>query len=555
MLKNEKQTSYYSFFTRYSLMQDYGLSSGIMNRLVKKIIPSVPPENSFEFFLLKNKKDIDYILSSIDFDGIKTSHIPQELILSIKALCSKISAFGLDNNICNKFKVLGIETASFELLLSQIAKLDSADSNKFKDLQPLLETIEKNIHLLRKHKNKIGVSFHLTTVTRKILEYCLRVKDLVELELNIDSRVHWERLIRNHIHYIKRKDSLRQFIFRHIDLLVLVVVEHTSNKGEKYIAEDNKEYWRFLYRSMFGGILIAFFALLKIHFGTYQFDAVGKALIYSLNYAACFIITKHVGGIIATKQPAMTASTIAKNIDKNDDLRIDSINETVSMIKRAMSSQFISLVGNFTMALFAASVTFLIFELFGSQDVLNIEPEYLLKEVMPSLSLIGYAATAGVFLALSGLISGFVDNKVIASKAAYRIAHSNLFFNSNRFARFVQKKGGALMGNFSLGFFLGCAFLLSYIFPLSIDIRHIAFSTSYVGYSLMSHPVEIVTIIKALLGIMLIGITNLIVSFSITLYLALKSRGAEFSFIPQLLFQSVKDFIRNPLEYFIIKKK
>ena len=133
------------------------------------------------------------------------------------------------------------------------------------------------------------------------------------------------------------------------------------------------------------------------------------------------------------------------------------------------------------------------------------------------------------------------------------MANSKLFLNSSALANFVRNRGGALIGNLSLGFFLGSAFLLSRIVPLSIDIRHIAFSSSYVGYSIMSQSFNSMTLIKAIIGIMLIGFTNLIVSFSITLLLALKSRGAKFSLIPRLLIYSIKDFIYHPLEYFIVR--
>ncbi|MFA9390665.1 MAG: hypothetical protein ACERKD_12705 [Prolixibacteraceae bacterium] len=545
--------SFYSFFTKYSLMDDYGFSSGFVSRVFKKILPSVPEEGTIDFLLLKNKKDINSIISSIDFKNIYNSEIPKELDLSIKALCSKIAAFGLDNDISHKFKLLKLESDSFEMLLSQMIELESKDSHKVNDLITILDAIENNILSLRRFKSIIGVSLHLTIVTRRILEYIHRVKELLDLKINLNSVTLWEEILKKHIKYCKEKDSLRIFIVRHFDLLIFEVVEHTSGKGEKYIAETRQEYWRFLYKSMLGGALIAFFALFKIYLGTYKSEPLAYAFITSLNYAICFILVKQMGGIIATKQPAMTASTIAKNIDKNDDLKFDSIKEIVSLIKKALSSQFISLVGNFIMALLFAGIIFKIFQLFGLENSLGIDPAYLMKGVMPSIQLIGYAATAGLFLALSGLISGYIDNKVVASKTAYRIANSRLFLKSTFLANFVKTKGGNLIGNLSLGIFLGSAFLLSYIAPLSIDIRHIAFSTSYVGYSVMSLPFDVVTIIKALIGIMLIGFTNLIVSFSITLLLALKSRGAKFSLIPRLFIHSIKDFINNPLEYFMIR--
>lgn len=544
--------SFYSFFTKYSLMEDYGFSSGFISRVLKKILPSIPEEGAVEFLLFKNKYDINPIIRSIDFKDIYTSQILKELDLSIVALCSKITAFGLDNNITDKFKQLKLESDSFETLLYQLIEIDSNDLQKINELITTLDAIENNILSLRKFKSIIGINLHLTIVTRRILEYIHRVKELLDLKLNLNSVTHWEEILKKHIKYLKEKYSLKIFMVRHFDLLIFEAVEHTSNKGDKYIAETRQEYLGFLYKSMLGGALIAFFALFKIYLGTYKLEPVEYAFIASINYAFCFILANQMGGIIATKQPAMTASAIAKYIDKNDNLKIDSILEIVTLIKKVLGSQFISLVGNFTMALIFSCLIFMVFQLFGVQNSLGIEPGYLIKGVMPSIGLIGYAATAGIFLALSGLISGYIDNKVIASKIVYRMANSKLFFNSTTLANFVKNKVGNLIGNLSLGIFLGSAFLLSYFAPLSIDIRHIAFSTSNLGYSVMNLPFDAVIIIKALIGIMLIGLTNLIVSFSITLILALKSRGASFSFIPRLFFHSVKDFINNPLEYFIV---
>ena len=84
----------------------------------------------------------------------------------------------------------------------------------------------------------------------------------------------------------------------------------------------------------------------------------------------------------------------------------------------------------------------MLYEVITMQNSLGIEPAYLIKDVVPSIHLIIYAATAGVFLALSGLISGYIDNKVIASKIAYRITNSRLFLNSTTLANFVKTKGG-----------------------------------------------------------------------------------------------------------------
>ena len=105
------------------------------------------------------------------------------------------------------------------------------------------------------------------------------------------------------------------------------------------------------------------------------------------------------------------------------------------------------------------------------------------------------------------------------------------------------------MSNISLGIFLGSAFLFSNFVPFDIDIRHIAFSSANAGYAILNGGVPILYILMALIGALIIGFVNLIVSFSITLYLALKSRGASFKMSFKLFYQVIKDFILHPTYY------
>lgn len=551
-----EELNFYSFFTKYSLMDEYGFSSGLFSRLVRKILPTVPDKNTAEYILLNNKPSIPFVLSLLDLNTISDSLISQQLDLSIKALCSKVIAFGIDSEIKAKYNSLNLESKPFENLLEKINNLVGCEKAETVDLITSLEAIEVLINKLRKNKNKIGTNFHLTLTTTKILEYTHRIQELLDLKLNIDSKAHWETMFSKFIDYSKRKNSIRRYIRRHSDLVALEIVEHTSNKGQKYIAENKKEYWGFFYKSLLGGSIIAVFALVKLYIDSFQLAQHKNALFFSLNYALCFITVKQLGGIIATKQPAMTASTIAKNIDKQDDLKIDSIKSITLLARKVFRSQFISIIGNFLMALSLACLIMYLLQNFGSEKFTKIvKPEYLIKNVVPSTKLIFFAAIAGLFLALSGLISGYVDNKVVASKIAHRIRYNSLFFRSNRLAIFTEKKAGALIGNISLGFLLGSCFLLSSLLPFQIDIRHIAFSSAYVGYSIMSFDFATNTIFLALAGALLIGLINFLVSFSVTLYLALKSRGASFKLIPKIVLNILKDFILNPLHYFIRMEK
>lgn len=551
-----EQLDFYSFFTKYSLMEEYGFGSGLISRIFRKILPVVPDEDTLEYVLLDKDDPVTFVLSHLDFDNIADSPISQQLDMSIKALCAKVVAFGLDSNIKAKYDSMEQDSKPFESLFEKLVDLTKSGKEEAMELLASLEAVELLIIDLRKNKNRIGTSFHLTLTTKRILEYTNHAKSLIELKTHISSKKHWEKMLTDYVTYRKKKNSLRRYVRRHSDLVALEIVEHTSNKGEKYIAESRKEYWTFFQRSLLGGGIIAVFAFLKLIIDSYQLTQLSDAFFFSINYALCFIIVKQVGGVIATKQPAMTASTIAKNIDKQDNLTIDSIDSVTVLVRKVFRTQFISIIGNFMMALaFACGIMYCLQLLSPEYLSQVVKPKYLIANVTPSIALVSFAAIAGFFLALSGLISGYVDNKVVASKIAYRIRNSRLFLNSNRLATFSEKKAGAFIGNICLGFLLGSTFLLSNVLPFPVDIRHIAFSSANVGFSIMSYDFNGETILLALLGALLIGLINFIVSFSITLYLALKSRGLSFKLIPKVVFNISKDFLRNPLAYFMITKR
>lgn len=547
---NLNKLDFYSFFTKYSLMDEYGFSYGLLSRMIRKVLPTVSSSNTIEYYLLNQDISIPDLILQLDSTLLGQSNVPQQLNLSIKALCTKVIAFGLDNNLESKFKYLGLDDKVFAVLLENVAAISDFSSADLEDIKISLKRIEHLILKLRQNKNKIGTNFHLTLLTRRILEYIARIEVLLNLSKNISSKKLWNEIFCDYRNYSNSKNSLRKYLNRHSDLVALEIVEHTSYKGQKYIAENRKEYKSFFVRSLLGGGIIAVFAFIKILMDSYQLSSISNAFMFSLNYALCFIVVKQFNGIIATKQPSMTASTIAKHIDRQDKLVIDSNMSIVTLVRKVFRSQLISIIGNYLMSLLVASLLLFSMNSLKFINITNVvKPDYLIQSVLPSFQLIIYAMIAGFFLALSGLISGYVDNKLVFSKIPYRIRHSKFFSFSSRFASYIDNKAGALSGNIVLGFFLGSAFLFSSILPFSVDIRHIAFSAANVGYAMVSHKYDVTTILMALLGVSLIGFTNFLVSFSITLYLALKSRGANFSIIPNLIKSILIDFLKNPLLY------
>ncbi len=558
----------YSFFVKYSILDNYGFTAGALHRVFRKLIPRVGAENSFESYLvslISKKEDAivpsQKIIKHLLNNSKSRQSVTNDLDKAIKVLSLKVVSFGLDHEIQKLFYKLGIDSSCYDKLAVLTTVDQVSDKRSDSNLEAALDEVNQTIIDLRNKKHLVGTSLHLTVLTKRVLEHLKRTKDLVILRSDLDSVDNWERILSEYILFIGSRNSLRKYIGSHIDLLALEIVEHTSNTGEKYVADDFIEYKRFFRKGLIGGAIIAFFALFKILLDAQGLTGFSLALSYSINYGLCFIIVQYIGGTIATKQPAMTASTIIKHIDRDNDLQIDAKQNIILLLRKVFRSQFISLLGNFIMAFSLACVIAYIIRIgIVINPISSDKSNYLLNQVFPfDGGAMFYAAVAGIFLSLAGLISGYVDNKILASNMTNRIIHNpslqKLLTKKHResTAIFVKKNSGIIAGNISLGFLLGSAFLLSSILPFSLDIRHIAFSSSNLGYAVINSSFDFVTILIAIASVLLIGLVNLSVSFTITFLLALKSRSISLSDLGALFRMSIKDFVKHPLHYLIYR--
>ena len=75
---------FYSFFTKYSLMDEYGFSYGLLSRMFRKLLPIVPPTNTVEYHLLNNDIHIPELVLQLDSTLSKPSNIQQKVKLRLQ---------------------------------------------------------------------------------------------------------------------------------------------------------------------------------------------------------------------------------------------------------------------------------------------------------------------------------------------------------------------------------------------------------------------------------------------------------------------------------------
>lgn len=320
---------------------------------------------------------------------------------------------------------------------------------------------------------------------------------------------------------------------RSIRMLSRSITQNTSSHGEHYITRNKKEYMSMLYSAIGGGILIALMSLLKIHLGQTIDNQFWLSISEGLNYGLGFALIFMLHFTVATKQPAMTASRFAALVEKNDTGRaVD--RKLAELLVDVLRSQTAAVVGNVGAAIIVALMIALAYQLFAGEALLNQEQiAYQLKSIDPAKPTLWYAAIAGVWLFCSGIISGFFDNRCDYLNMRQRLRHHPILKLMlpekwrNVFADYVHNNYGSIIGNISFGMLLAMTGFVGHVLGLPFDIRHVAFSSANVGYLTGSGGAGFWVFIQSLIFVLLIGAVNLLVSFSITLWVALRSRETQ----------------------------
>ncbi|HEX8356673.1 MAG TPA: hypothetical protein VF610_04645, partial [Segetibacter sp.] len=263
---------------------------------------------------------------------------------------------------------------------------------------------------------------------------------------------------------------------------------------------------------------------------------------------------------LATKQPAFTASAIAGNLDYFKEYRKPDMYALAIIIARTARSQIASFFGNLIVVFpMSWALAGAYHQITGRLLLNSDQAHHLLVEQHPlqSLSLL-FACFTGVFLFLSGLIAGYVENGINYGRVGERLKNHPRFKNTfppgrlQKITRYVEDNMGAVVGNIFLGFFLGMAGFFGHIFGLPFDIRHItiAAANTAIAFYTQGFAEPKAFLLTVFAGVLLIGLLNFLVSFALAFFVAVKSRGVRLRDYPELMTVVGKFFIKFPLDFF-----
>lgn len=327
------------------------------------------------------------------------------------------------------------------------------------------------------------------------------------------------------------RDSVRGLMRRSFALLARKMVERNADHREQAIARDGAGYRKVMRAGLIGGAVIAGTALVKTSLSSLGVGHFVDGALASLNYAASFLLIAALGGVLATRQPAVTAPALASRMGELDG---QGMRELISESGQLLRSQSAGIFGNLLAVVpVTAALCALGWFALGGKSM----PVETARQTLASLSLVGptplYAALTGILLWLASLAAGFADNwfalrrvrEVVSNHR--RLVHGLGAMRAQRCAAWLERNVATIAGSLALAVLLGMAPVVAAFFSLPLDIRHVSLAAGALtaaAFSLGWESLMTPAFWLAAGGVATTALLSVAVAFACALALALRSR-------------------------------
>ena len=592
-------------FTDAGLLNSVSFFKELRRRISRQLLPDQPSQENIQYVLnqlfyrpsdvkwvhqipLDNWKELFNILAiSTFYEDSESKTTSKQILLAIMILSQRMGGLALQTDVRRMVPEYAHLNSPFIALddeLNNLARTLSKEDNPYlyiqdheldyKQLNILAGQCEDFVNKADANTSKYGVSFSVNQTLLLIRQQIKRIKRLYNYLFIEKEADKCEKTIAFYLDMVKtnsKKNNIRKLIDDSVYNITYEITNYTGKTGEHYITSTTGEYFKMLKTALWGGVIVGFMCLVKLYMSMQpdQSDFF-RALNYSFNYAIGFVLIYLTGSTLATKQPAMTASTIAKTLESlsdndNNKEKQKHYTEFSALFTRLFRSQFIAFVGNVFGAFPVSMLLAIGMSYLSGYNIATKKSLHLLEDLnIWHTTVFLHACIAGIFLFLSGIIAGNVASVNNFNNFYYRLSeHPFLkgFFGKvrmQRVANWMQQKWPSVVSNIWFGVFMGSAWAIGHFFGLPIDIRHITFASGNLAYGLygMNFIISLENILWCILGIGIIGLGNFIVSFGLSLWIALRSRevpASELKYLGRCVWRAFKTHPRA--FFFPVKEK
>ena len=400
-------------------------------------------------------------------------------------------------------------------------------------LRVLLDRCRASVREIYAHLDENGVSVEIVFQIERMQARLARIEQLLEAWLAEDGLKSCARLLAELIVANRASHSIAHLLRSSFGMLARKMVESSAQTGEHYIARDRDEYLTMLKMAAGGGIVTAATVYIKFGVTGAHLQPMVEGFLAGMNYALSFLLMHFLHFTLATKQPAMTAPTIAHALDQAG--TPEGLEHFVSSVIALVRTQAAAIFGNLMLVFPVCLAAQLGWSWLFHADLISPEKaHYTLK----SFSLLGatpvFAALTGVLLWSSSLLSGWAENWYALHRLGDVLAYNRrlrmVFGESGaaRIAAFWDRNLSGIVGNLSLGLMLGLVPAVLTAFALPFEVRHVTLSTGSIAVAigvLGMSALDTSEFWWAVAGTASMAVLNVSVSFALAFQMAVRSRG------------------------------
>jgi site-specific recombinase len=408
------------------------------------------------------------------------------------------------------------------------------------------------------HLDAHGISMDLVFRLRQLRARVLRLRTLLDCLLNDPQHKNSARLLAQLAGLGREQRSLRALVRASSSVLAAKLAERSSATGEHYITRSRAEYRRMLRDAAGGGAVTALTTALKFAVMALGLSAFWFGWWAGVVYAASFVLIQLLHFTLATKQPAMTAASMAAKLQ--DMGQPQAAEQFVDEVTHLVRSQVAAVIGNVLVVFPAVIGLSLLLQRLWGRPLIDAAAAH---HVLQSLDLLGpcllFAAFTGVLLFASSLIGGWVENWFVLHRLESALRYNPRITarlgaaRAGRWAASMRRQIAGYASNISLGFMLGLTPAILGFVGLALDVRHVTLSSGQLGAAAASLGWEVLQLDAwwwAVASIPLIGVLNVGVSFYLAFRVALRAHSVGGAGRQQIYRAMLARLLRAPLSFF-----
>jgi site-specific recombinase len=573
-------------FAETGLGNDRGLLSETTDRLFARLLPAPRDDHDLYrllFRMFPHKRDLAYLerIPRGSFarlcralegngpsgaDGPAFARLQGALTDAWVLISARLQGLGLSHPIRERSRPLPLPQSPFFLLpragdrlLAQLGD-PAARAVAAREWQEAAAGCREELKAVLAKLEAAGISLDVV-YTLEVMEQALRRMEHLLGYLVARPGLERAAAVHNLLFVLTRARlhdrSLRALAYGNLHLLARKLVERAGRTGEHYITASRREYWHMLASAAGGGLVTLATAAMKVEISMLFLPLFMEGLLSGINYSISFVLIQVLGFTLATKQPSMTAATLAESIGEGAGR--ERLTELVGQAARIARSQLCAAMGNVaTVSLAAVALESVWRQYYGVSYLDPEKAQHVIESLHPLHSgTIWYAGLTGVILWASSLVGGWLENFAVYRRLPQALAEHRLgrltgrrFLRwfSEAFARNVSGWGGSI----ALGLMLGMTPVLGRFFGLPLDVRHVTLSSGTLALSLAEEnapPLTDPAALAAIAGIGIIFVLNLSVSFFLALTVALRAKEVPRRDRWALMSAIARRFLQRPTEF------